>query len=65
MKNYLVFLGDDYYPYGGMLDFKEDFDTLDDAKNHIENLLNAKTFARTEFWYHVYSIEDKAIVYKS
>ena len=65
MKNYLVFLGDNYYPCGGMRDFKEDFDTLDDAKNHIENLLNAETFARTEFWYHVYSIEDKAIVYKS
>lgn len=65
MKNYLVFIGEDYYPNGGMEDFKEDFNTLDDAKQYIENWLNDEPYSKTEYWYHVYSIEDKAIVYKS
>jgi hypothetical protein len=65
MKNYLVFLGDNYYPCGGMRDFKEDFDTLNEAKQYIENWLNNTIFSKSDYWYHVYSIEDKAIVYKS
>ena len=65
MKNYLVFLGEHYYPNGGMNDFNKDFDTLDEAKKYIENWLNGAEYPKTEYWYHVYSIEDKAIVYKS
>jgi hypothetical protein len=64
MKNFLVFLGDNYYPCGGMRDFEGDFDTLDEAKQHIENWLNKASFPKSEYWCHVYSIEDKAIVYK-
>jgi hypothetical protein len=65
MKNYLVFLGEVYYPYGGMEDFNGDFNTLDKAKQHIEDWLNSMPYSKTDYWYHVYSIEDKAIVYKS
>lgn len=33
MKRFLVFAGDAYYPEGGMNDFQEDFDTLEEAKS--------------------------------
>jgi len=33
MKRFLVFAGDAYYPYGGMDDFQEDFDTLEEARS--------------------------------
>ena len=33
MKRFLVFAGDAYYPEGGMHDFQEDFDTLEEAKS--------------------------------
>lgn len=66
MKNYLVFIGEDYYPNGGMEDFKEDFNTLDEAKQCIEDYIECDVnLDKHDFWYHVYSIEDKAIVYKS
>lgn len=70
MKNYLVFLGEHYYPNGGMEDFIEGFDNLDEAKQHIEDYINMRINCglnnrKTDFWFHVYSIEDKAIIYKS
>jgi hypothetical protein len=66
MKNYLVFIGEHYYPNGGMEDFIEHFDTLDEAKQHIEDYIECHVnLDKCDFWYHVYSIEDKAIVYKS
>ena len=33
MKRFLVFAGDAYYPEGGMNDFQEDFDTLEEARS--------------------------------
>jgi len=33
MKRFLVFAGDCYYPEGGMNDFQEDFDTLEEARD--------------------------------
>ena len=33
MKRFLVFAGDAYYPEGGMYDFQDDFDTLEEAKS--------------------------------
>jgi hypothetical protein len=66
MKNYLVFIGEYYYPNGGIKDFKEDFNTLDEAKQYIEDWLNNEPYyLKTEYWYHVYSIEDKTIVLKN
>lgn len=35
MKRYLLFVGDVYYPNGGMDDFCGGFDSLDDAKKYI------------------------------
>jgi hypothetical protein len=35
MKRYLAFIGDNYYPEGGMDDFEGDFDSLEEAKIFI------------------------------
>ena len=33
MKRFLVFAGDAYYPEGGMYDFQDDFDTLEEVRS--------------------------------
>ncbi len=38
MKRFLVFAGDAYYPEGGMYDFQEDFDTLEEARSFEEKI---------------------------
>ena len=38
MKRYLVFIGDIYYPIGGMEDFSGDFDTLPECQKAIEKI---------------------------
>jgi len=37
MKDYLVFLGENYYPYGGWEDFSADFDSLEESINYIKS----------------------------
>ena len=37
MKDYLVFLGENYYPYGGWEDFRGDFDSLEEGLNYIKS----------------------------
>lgn len=37
MNEYLVFLGDDFYPCGGWEDFRGDFDSLEEALNYIKS----------------------------
>ena len=47
MKEYLVFIGDCYYPGPGVEDFKKDFDDLDSAKKYaIKNTTKSK-------WYQI------------
>jgi hypothetical protein len=36
MKRYLLFRGLDHYPHGGMQDFVKDFDSIDEARNHLK-----------------------------
>jgi hypothetical protein len=36
MKRYLVFFSANYYPSGGMDDFLNDFDTIEECKNTID-----------------------------
>ena len=37
MKRYLAFFGANYYPSGGMDDFLNDFDTVEECKNAIDD----------------------------
>ena len=36
LKDYLVFIGDVYYPIGGFEEFKDSFDTRKEAKEFVE-----------------------------
>lgn len=36
MKRYLAFFGSDYYPSGGMNDFINDFDTIEECKKAFD-----------------------------
>lgn len=36
MNRYILFSGDDYYPSGGMKDFRGFFDTKEEAMEHFE-----------------------------
>ena len=42
MKRYLVFCGENYYPYGGMEDFIGDYDTIDEC----QSILHSTTIVR-------------------
>jgi hypothetical protein len=59
MKRFLVFAGDAYYPEGGMNDFQEDFDTLEEARSFESKIIEKfksmwkdswKNFKWTEIW---------------
>ena len=49
MKRYLVFYGSFYYPDGGWLDFKGDFDDLKIAHDFV--IENTKQLR--DLWYHI------------
>ena len=64
MKRYLVFVGITYYPLGGMEDFVNDFDNLEEAKQSLENhKLYIVEYPLNEklVWGHVYDCETKQI----
>jgi hypothetical protein len=59
MKRFLVFAGDAYYPEGGMNDFHDDFDTLEEARSFEAKIKEEfksiwkdswKNFKWTEIW---------------
>lgn len=62
MKRYLLFAGDNYYPAGGMSDFKKDFDTISDAKEYMK-ILQSEKYAPD--WVEVYDLLDKKEVISS
>ncbi|KKN40807.1 hypothetical protein LCGC14_0729490 [marine sediment metagenome] len=39
LKPYLVFIGENYYPPGGWQDFKDSFDTREEARHFIEKVV--------------------------
>lgn len=49
MKRYMLFSGDKYYPGGGMKDFIDSFDTIDECKFKI-GLMSYND------WFQVYDI---------
>ena len=58
MKRFLLFAGDNYYPAGGMEDFKGDFDTVDEA---LEKMIIIKL--RCD-WFHIYNWQERKIIQK-
>lgn len=65
MKNYLVFIGQLYYPEIGMGDFVQDCETLKEAIRIIQE--KKKEWKIKDWSYHyasVYSIKSRKEVYK-
>ena len=57
MKRYLLFAGYDYYPSGGMDDFKNDFDTIDEAIQYAK--------ANKDDWQHIYDQQERKEVWNN
>lgn len=58
MKRFLLFAGENYYPLGGWTDFRDDFDTLEEAraaKNYRHDLQSAE-------WFQIVDTEQKMVV---
>lgn len=53
MKRFLLFCGDDYYPYGGWEDFSESFDDFEETKNAAKG---------SGEWWHIVDQEKGEIV---
>ena len=71
MKRYLLFMGTVYYPLGGMEDFVNDFDTLEQANKaaRIEEKKyppqrNGNEWTRDYVWWQIYDTEKRETVYE-
>ncbi len=66
MKRYMAFSGEDFYPNGGMSDFRGSFDELDQAieraKADHEETRYREPF--TPDWAHVYDCDKNEIIWK-
>lgn len=56
MKRYLCFACEEYYPGGGMNDFREEFDDLEEAKKWF------KTISYPHPGCHIYDQVEKKII---
>jgi hypothetical protein len=75
MKRYLTFFGEHYYPSGGMDDLLNDFDTIEECKNAIDNRIkegyNPDWYSIEEHvqhqwkysWAHIYDTETRKKVW--
>ena len=75
----MVFLSHEYYPNGGMNDFKKDFDSLEEAKKYLvdedelyrnpikkeyEKRGKVYTYKQfEEFVFHIFDLENNSIVF--
>lgn len=59
MKKYLLFRYEMYYPSGGMHDFVQDFDSLDDAKSQTVGMTDRYGNSRS---FQIVTYSDLAIV---
>ena len=57
MKRYWLFFGSDYYPNGGMSDFRDSFDTQEEAVHCV-----LQKFDTGFEWFHVYDSQEGVIV---
>lgn len=58
MNRYWLFSGQNYYPSGGMEDFKESSDRLEHVKEYITKLEYGE-------WAHIYDMHESKIVLES
>lgn len=69
-KNFMAFLGKNYYPSGGMNDHVGNFDTLDAAIAHTTEEAKKKAFSKNpeklwdDQWAHIFDIEKQEVVWE-
>ena len=62
MKNYLVFVGNDYYPLGGAEDFVAQVWFLEEAKMVFKAIITRE--ADMDMWMNVWDIANKRMILK-
>ena len=62
-RRYCVFAGADYYPSGGWHDFRASRDTLEEAVQAAEALMEDEFLQCS--WYHVFDMDQRRVVAKS
>jgi len=60
MRQYLVFVYNTYYPNGGMLDFRGDYNEIFEAKNRVIEIFKSNEFY--DLKYNVIDIVNNRIV---
>ncbi len=69
MKNFLVFVGANYYPAGGMEDFVGDFDTVAEAIKAAGDKVSAQLGdiapVYDTLWANVYSVKQRKIIWEN
>jgi len=60
MKRFILCKGTVYYPIGGMQDYYDSYDDLDEAKDKITMLEETNT----GHWFHIYDCETDNIVFE-
>jgi hypothetical protein len=62
MKRYWLFAGREFYPLGGMKDFKGDFDSYFDAATHAVKILDEPDISNSlPGWYHIWDSANEII----
>jgi hypothetical protein len=56
-KRFMLFMGDGYYPLGGMEDFVNSYDSFEEARKAMDKIL----VKDTRDWAHIYDTETKVI----
>lgn len=62
MKRYMLFMGEYYYPLGGMNDFHIDGDTEQELRDKIKSTVEKDIYCE---WWHIYDTEKNEIIAKS
>jgi hypothetical protein len=64
MKRYLLFIGESYYPWGGMGDFLNDFDTLQQAKEAYHDIKLPPHRDTDDIWANIYDTQERKLVWE-
>lgn len=62
MKRFMLFAGENYYPCGGMEDFKGSFDTYEEAEEYVNTKNKGVQMDGWGWdWAHVYDTETQKV----
>jgi len=65
MKRYLVFCGENYYPYGGMEDFIGDYDTIEECQSILKSTTIVREILEDDYDYGVVNYPEWSQIWDS